>query len=92
MKNLVIFTVAVLSGCAVVQKVDNAFDCGAICDKYKACFNGDYDTGVCAARCREKSDDADFRRKADVCNACITERSCTSATFNCATSCASVVP
>ncbi len=82
-----------LSGCAVVQKVDTALDCNGICERYKSCFDSDYDTASCATKCRNKaSDDADFRRKADVCNACITERSCTRATFACATDCFSVVP
>lgn len=82
-----------LSGCAVVQKVDTAFDCNAICDRYKACFDSDYDTASCASSCRTKaSDNPDFRRKADMCMACIQERSCTKATFACASDCFSVVP
>ena len=74
-----------LSGCAVVQKVESAIDCGGICERYKSCFDSDYDTGACAASCRRKaSEDADYRRKADMCMACIKERSCTKATFACA--------
>ncbi len=80
-------------GCAVTQKVDAALDCNGICDRYKSCFDNDYDASACAASCRNKaSEDTSFRRKADVCNACIHERSCTQATFACAAECISVVP
>ncbi|PZR08612.1 MAG: hypothetical protein DI536_24215 [Archangium gephyra] len=82
-----------LSGCAVVQKVDTAIDCNGICERYKSCFDSDYDTSACATSCRNKaSESADFRRKADMCMACIQERSCTKATFACASDCFSVVP
>ena len=81
------------AACSVVQKVDNVIDCQGICDRYKSCFDSTYDVSACASNCRAKSsEDPDFRRKADVCNACITERSCTAATFKCATDCVSVVP
>lgn len=83
----------VLSGCAVVQKVDTAIDCNGICERYASCFDKGYDTGACASRCRASAGkDAGFRRKADVCMACITERSCMEATVSCLTECVSVVP
>lgn len=82
-----------LSSCAVVQKVDNAIDCDGICQKYHDCFDTAYDVSACALRCRDKSsEDKEFRRKADLCNACIGERSCVGATFSCVADCASVVP
>ncbi len=82
-----------LQGCVVAQRVDSAFDCNGVCERYSACFDKQYDVSACAARCRRSaSEDPDYRRKADVCAACITERSCTSATFNCAGECGAVVP
>jgi hypothetical protein len=82
-----------LGGCAVVQKVDTAFDCKGICERYQSCFDSSYDTAACASRCRKAaSEEPDFRRKADVCNACIGERSCVAATFACVSECVSVVP
>ena len=81
------------SGCAVVQRVDTAIDCNGICARYASCFNKGYDTNACEDRCRASARaDPAFRRKADVCNACITERSCVEATFACVTECVSVVP
>ena len=80
-------------GCSAADEVDNAVDCQSICDRYKSCFDSDYDVGACAERCRDNSnEDKDFQRKANVCNACIDDRSCSSATFGCATDCAGVVP
>lgn len=79
--------------CAVVQKVDTAIDCSGICDRYASCFDARYDTSACASRCRASAaKDPAFRRKADVCNACITERSCVEATLACVRDCVSVVP
>ena len=85
-----IFVVAMLaSSCGV----DNAIDRQSICDRYKSCFDSSYDVEACSSRCRNDSaKDTDYKRKADMCNACIDERSCSSATFNCASSCGSIVP
>lgn len=83
----------VLSSCAVVQKVDTAIDCNGICERYASCFDKSYDTSACASRCRASAGkDREFRRKADMCMACITERSCMEATVSCMTECVSVVP
>lgn len=94
MKTIILLAFAVLSsGCAVVQKIDSVIDCQGICDRYRSCFDDKYDVSACASRCRKSaSEDADFRRKADMCNACITDRSCVAASFACATECVSVVP
>jgi hypothetical protein len=84
-----IFVVMLISGCGV----GNAIDCHSICDRYKGCFDSSYNVDACASRCRtDSAKDSDYQRKADMCNTCIDERACTSATFNCATSCGSIVP
>jgi hypothetical protein len=80
----------VVSSCGTA---DEAFDCQAVCSKYQECFNNSYDVGACRSRCRDKAAaDTDYKRKADTCHACIGERSCTSATFACASDCGSIVP
>jgi len=77
-------------GCGTV---DNAFDCNAICSRYKSCFDSSFDVAACGTRCRVASKgDADFTRRVNVCDACIDSRSCAAATFSCATSCVGVVP
>jgi hypothetical protein len=86
-------TLLLASQCAVVQTIDSAIDCNGICERYASCFDKKYDVSACASRCRRSaSSEPDFRRKADVCNACISERSCVAATFSCLTECVSVVP
>ena len=81
------------SGCAVVQRIDTAIDCNGICARYASCFDSKYDTNACEDRCRASARaDTEFRRKADACNACISERSCVAATFACVAECVSVVP
>jgi hypothetical protein len=75
------------------DKADNFFDCQAVCDRYKSCFDSTYDVGTCRSRCRDKADSDDtFQKKADACEACIDDKSCSEATFKCATECAGVVP
>ncbi len=87
---LVTLVLFVLSSCGAI---DSALDCRAICSRYSSCFDAKYDVGACETRCRTSAgNDPDYRRKADQCSACIDERACTSATFNCAAQCSSVVP
>ncbi|MDP2275383.1 MAG: hypothetical protein Q8N23_29375 [Archangium sp.] len=94
LKRIGLLTMMVFSSsCAVVQKIDSVIDCAGICDRYASCFDSAYDKSACASRCRQAaSDQPDYRRKADMCNACISERSCVAASFACATECVSVVP
>lgn len=77
----------------IVQKIDSAIDCDGICNRYKGCFDAKYDVAACESRCRDTSaQDGDYRRKADACNECITDRACASATFSCGVACVAVVP
>jgi hypothetical protein len=77
-------------GCS---EADAAFDCYQVCNKYKTCFNSSYDVKACTDRCREAaSKDNHYKDKADICETCIDDRSCVSATFSCATECGGIVP
>ncbi len=74
-------------------EADKLFDCQSVCSRYKDCFDDKYDVGTCRSRCKDSADrDVDYKRKADDCEACIDDRSCGSATFNCATRCGGIVP
>ncbi len=85
--------VLALTRCAVVQTIDSALDCRAICNRYASCFDTAYDVDGCESRCRRNAgEDKDYRAKADRCNDCISEKSCTGATFSCLVECVSVVP
>jgi len=79
-----------LSGCAAF---DAATDCNTICTRYKDCYDSSYDVSGCASRCRDRA--ANDKSTADAvnrCEACINDRACASATFNCASDCSNVVP
>ena len=78
------------SGCRVF---DAAVDCNTICTRYKDCYDGSYDVAGCASRCRDRAaSDQATGDAVNRCEACINDRACASATFNCATDCSNVVP
>jgi hypothetical protein len=78
------------SGC---DTVDAAFDCQAVCERYRDCYDANYDVGRCRSNCRTASaNDPTVRDKADDCEACIGPRSCISATFACGADCGAIVP
>ncbi|MEZ4301640.1 MAG: hypothetical protein R3B70_42290 [Polyangiaceae bacterium] len=77
-------------GCS---QVENAVNCHAICERYQSCFNDEYDTAACEDECRTNAEnDKGYAQKADICDACIDDESCASATFNCADDCIGIVP
>lgn len=76
-----------VSGC---DEADQAVDCSQICNRYQECFDEDYDVSACIDRCRPMLDEDPHG--ADDCEACIDDRSCTGAVFNCASDCAGIVP
>jgi hypothetical protein len=78
------------NGCG---KADEIFDCQSVCERYRDCYNGDYDVDGCRQRCRNNSEkNSSVRDDADQCEACIGDKSCLSATFNCAAPCGAIVP
>ena len=75
------------------DSVDTAFDCESVCSRYRDCFDSNYNVGACRDSCRSRAaNDPDVKGAADACEACIDGMSCTSATFNCASSCSNIVP
>jgi hypothetical protein len=87
-------SVGVPFGCSsTVDEVTSSVDCHGVCKRYADCFNADYDVDGCSDKCQNSADSDDARqRKLRTCNACIDDRSCTEATFNCAVDCAGIVP
>jgi hypothetical protein len=81
-------------GCGeAVDEVTNNVNCASVCDRYAECFDSDFDVEGCADRCEDEADASENREeRLEACNSCIDDRSCTSATFNCATQCAGIVP
>ena len=84
----VIASAATAPGCS---SVENAYNCDQICDRYQDCFDANYDADACQARCEDRADDAAFADKAEDCQACIDDRSCTGS-FACVDECVGIVP
>ena len=79
------------SGC--VNAIDRITDCQDICARYSDCFDASYDVAACRSRCSDKASHSEnFDQKVDECENCLDDRSCSSATFNCATQCTTIVP
>jgi hypothetical protein len=95
---LVAATLTILGALSLVSsiscdRIDAAFDCQAVCERYRDCYNSSYDVGGCESRCRSNAaNDPNAQQEADACDACIGDKSCASATFNCGTTCGTIVP
>ena len=84
---------AASAGCGVVDDIDNSSDCTRICDRYRDCFDRNYNASACYDRCQARgTTNPDARRAIDTCSACINGLSCTGAVFTCGTQCSSIVP
>jgi hypothetical protein len=82
-------TAPILAGCGAAE---TAFDCQQICSRYQTCYDPSYDVGACRDRCRAKAEnDPTVMSEAAKCDDCIGDKSCISATFNCATECGALV-
>ena len=81
-------------GCSdTVDEISNKIDCRQVCQRYADCFKSDYDVDGCSDKCENSADSDEAReRKLETCDACIDDRSCTDATFNCADECIGIVP
>ena len=80
-------------GSAGCDSIDTAFDCASVCERYRDCYDADYDVGACRSSCRARAnDDPGVKGAADTCEACMSDMSCLTATFNCASSCSAIVP
>ncbi len=92
MTKMILGTLVFLSfaGCG---EVDRIFDCQTVCSRYQTCFDNSFDVGECRSRCKNKADaDESFEAKADACESCIDDKSCSESTFQCPTQCVGVVP
>jgi hypothetical protein len=81
-------------GCSeAVDEVTNTVNCHDVCERYQSCFDSDFDVSGCTDKCEDEADaDADREERLERCDSCIDDRSCTSATFNCADECVGIVP
>jgi hypothetical protein len=75
------------------DSADRIYDCTSICNKYKDCADANYDVSACVSECRDKAAESEaYEDRADDCQACVDDRSCIGAAFNCADECVGIVP
>lgn len=75
------------------DRVEDTVDCAGICDRYKSCFDENYDVAACTQRCMEEADkSAAYSDRVQSCADCIDDKACAAATFECGTQCAGIVP
>jgi hypothetical protein len=92
---LVTLGCATVVGCSgdAADEVTNRITCNDVCQRYSDCFDDDYDVDGCTDRCEDKATpDEEKEAQLEKCDACIDDKSCTSAVFGCTTECASFVP
>ena len=78
---------------AACDSAERIYDCASICNSYKECVDEDYDVTTCTSRCEDEASDSEaYEDKADKCQSCVNDRSCTSAVFNCTDDCIGIVP
>jgi hypothetical protein len=80
-------------GCEdAADTVKNTITCADVCDRYKDCFNPDYDVQGCTDRCEDEATaDEQKEERLEACDDCIENRSCAGAVFNCTAECAGVI-
>jgi hypothetical protein len=75
------------------DSIETAFDCEQVCTRYRDCYNASYNVDNCRSNCRSRAaNDPSVKQAADTCEACIGDKSCLSATFQCGGSCSNIVP
>jgi hypothetical protein len=81
-------------GCSeAADEVTNTVNCASVCNRYQECFDSDFDVEGCTDRCEDDADASENREeRLESCDSCIDDKSCSEATFNCASQCAGIVP
>jgi hypothetical protein len=83
MKNLVILTALLLSGCVI----DTLVDCRNLCERYEDCFAPGSDIDACTTRCQSRVDEGEDDQ-ADACDACLDDNpECVTAATLCSADC-----
>ena len=94
MSLVLVAAAAAFAGCGeATVEVTNTVNCASVCGRYADCFDSDFDVDGCTDRCEDEADASESREeRLQACDSCIDDRSCTDATFNCASECAGIVP
>jgi hypothetical protein len=81
--------IAGFSACSdVTDPVTSGIDCASVCNRYKECYDSNYNTGKCKDDCENLAEDNDAKQEQlDQCDDCMDDTSCKSAPFACAAKC-----
>ncbi len=80
-------------GCDAADEIEAEIDCQSVCDRYAECLDEGYDVSACQNDCENDVDSGELAQSdLDDCENCIEDRSCSGATFACATECIGIVP
>jgi len=75
-----------------VDEVTNNITCNGVCERYKDCFDGNYEVDACTNKCESDATASEEKeRRLELCDNCIEDRSCTES-FGCADECGGIVP
>lgn len=87
-----VWILAALSGCVnPIDEIDEEFDCANLCERYRDCFDAQYEVQTCRQRCQGVVDGVAPGR-ADRCDSCLDPRSCIGAAFGCGEDCQGLLP
>ena len=92
---LLIASTSIVTACGnddPLSEIDEAANCNSVCDRYRDCFDSNYDTETCYDHCQMVVDGSGDPHAADNCEACIDDMSCAGGVFNCSTECGALVP
>jgi hypothetical protein len=83
-----------MCGCTdPIHEIDQSVDCNDVCNRYRSCYDQNYDVAACRNRCEGFVDgDGGNSDRADQCDMCLDARSCTTIAFSCQTQCAGILP
>jgi hypothetical protein len=71
----------------------NTITCADVCERYRDCFDGDYDVAACTSSCEDDATAEEQKEeRLEACDACLDDTSCAAAIFSCPTECAGFVP
>jgi hypothetical protein len=82
-----------LVGAGGCDETQNAWNCSDLCNRYRDCFDNNYDVNACNSRCQNLANNNQIiDERANACQNCMNQNSCAMATtFNCP-DCVGIVP
>src|SRR5262245_41246551 len=62
------------AGAGGCDEAQNAWNCSDLCNRYRDCFNHDFDTGACSSRCQSLANNHQIQdERANACQDCMNQ-------------------